>query len=239
LSLIISHANFLTFPTKRPAGAGLPIPPAGVFALLAELGLPLDYEWVVKTGQGYHVWLRCENLALSVGRLDRSGCAWSQTEKIELRYRGHYAVLPPSLHPSGLIYRFVYGAFPVTPPAAVAAPRLLAVYDLLTTPSPQLVPTELSLSVPSGLSGYDKWITQAIERVEKLGKGRNDTGFWLACQLRDDSYNQKEALHVLEKFRQRVSSEANPYTRQEIEKSIHSAYRRAPRSKARSNLTPP
>lgn len=95
---------------------------------LDALGVGTDYPWAVKTLRGgYHVWLRCHDLATGKGKIDRAGVAGC--EHVELRYTGHYCILPPSNEGA---YRFVQGHTPNTPPAIVTSALLLTAYDLVT-----------------------------------------------------------------------------------------------------------
>lgn len=44
-----------------------------------------------------------------------------------------------------------------------------------------------------------KLLHDALTKVDN-GEGRNDSGFWLACQLRDNGYSQDEAIQVLDDY---------------------------------------
>lgn len=98
---------------------------------LAALGLPTDYPWCVVTpGGGWHVWVRCADLALDKGKIDRP--AVQGDGHIEIRHNGHYAALPGSLHSSGGVYAWMHSA-PTEHPTAVNAATLLAAYDSVTS----------------------------------------------------------------------------------------------------------
>lgn len=71
------------------------------------------------------------------------------------------------------------------------------------------------------------WLKQALQRAVK-GK-RNDTGFWLARQLRDAGLTQDEAGEVLEDY---ADKQTEDYTREEAAASVVSAYSRPPREPA-------
>lgn len=102
-----------------------------VNAFLKALNLPSDYPWVVKSSaQGWRVWLRVESIDIDGNnRLDRKG---KHGGHIELRYTGHYTVLPPSLHPTGSQYDFASGKRPEAGPATVFGSHLLTAYDRVT-----------------------------------------------------------------------------------------------------------
>lgn len=98
---------------------------------LAALSLPADYGWLVRSGsgRGYHAWVLCPGLVLPAdgekGRVDRP--ARADFNHIELRYTGHYALLP-----GGGAYAFVAGDWPEEAPATVTPEALLAAYDAVT-----------------------------------------------------------------------------------------------------------
>lgn len=118
-----------------------------------ELGLPLKYEWIVKSGSGngYHIWFYCSPLSVSPkGREenlnekdlliktlggDKSYYKFDLKEAgicdhIELRWKNCQTVLPPSLHPSGNKYLFVHGdnqGLPNNPPMNVGVGKLIEV----------------------------------------------------------------------------------------------------------------
>jgi hypothetical protein len=110
-----------------------------VAALLAALGLPTDYAWVVQSGsrQGWHVWMRCP-APLPPGALParkRTAGVFVAPgrgfDHLELRWERCYTVAPPSLHPSGHRYRFVHGR-PTTAPTEVSLERVIAAFHAVT-----------------------------------------------------------------------------------------------------------
>lgn len=52
-------------------------------------------------------------------------------------------------------------------------------------------------------------LQMAFAKVDD-GEGRNDTGFWLACQLRDERYQQEEAWEILRTFQEAVEHDKEP-----------------------------
>ena len=117
--------------------------PGPVRAVLGALGLPADYAWLVNTPSGaFHVWLRCPGLELpdGKGKIDRPGRGGFA--HVELRYTGHYALLPPSLNGR---YSCLAGGLPELAPAEVTPATLLAAYDLVTeTSAPKAAKTTAS-----------------------------------------------------------------------------------------------
>ena len=77
--------------------------------------------------------------------------------------------------------------------------------------------------------------TRLVERAQDLilSRGRNEAGFWLACQLRDNDFSQDEALEIgpywlslLPATNTKGAREA--YVLAHFEASVRSAYRRVP-----------
>ena len=136
-----------------------------VRAALGALGLPADYGWLVCTPSGaYHVWTICPGLVLpeGKGKLDRPGRAGF--EHIELRYHGHYALLPPSL---GGRYQPLAGDLPQEAPAEVTPAALLMAYDLVTAAPASSVsaPTATPAKVHTAPAGrYSPYAQAALDR---------------------------------------------------------------------------
>jgi hypothetical protein len=70
--------------------------------ILKILFLPNDYEWIIKTPNGFHIYIRTEKLNLPIGINDKGIICLEPNEKhinkfkrVEFRYAGH-AVLPNS-----------------------------------------------------------------------------------------------------------------------------------------------
>lgn len=83
---------------------------------VSKLGLPSEYQWIVKSGsgKGYHIWFYCDDDSYIIKVLsgDKSYYKLQLKENglcdhIELRWKNCQTVLPPSFHPSGKQYEFV------------------------------------------------------------------------------------------------------------------------------------
>jgi hypothetical protein len=82
--------------------------------LLRLLGLPEDYEWAVKTPNGFHVHVNMENLPFVTNKELNEGVLAllpndsykNKFKRIELRWANH-AVLPPTII-NGMNYEFVF-----------------------------------------------------------------------------------------------------------------------------------
>ncbi len=84
-----------------------------IHQLLNDLGLPTNYEWVVKTPNGFHVYVKCSELNMSVKELQEGVLALQPNssfasifERLELRWAGH-SVLPSEGTVSSR-YKFVF-----------------------------------------------------------------------------------------------------------------------------------
>lgn len=94
----------------------------------------------------------------------------------------------------------------------------------------ELQPVEL----PAGFSDFaakSQLLAEALAKVED-GGARNDTGFWLATQLRDERYSFEEAAEVVvDQYQPAVEANDSPYyTNQEAYASVVSAYSVPPRA---------
>ena len=64
----------------------------------AELKDIIESTWLVKTGKGYHIYIRVDSdKPVKIGKM----------AKVDIKGEGGYVVAPPSLHPSGKRYEFV------------------------------------------------------------------------------------------------------------------------------------
>ena len=85
----------------------------------------------------------------------------------------------------------------------------------------------------SGRVQPERLIRQAIELVQS-GRGRNDAGFLLAVQLRDNGFTESEAEHIMRSYVSRVPNlnlkgQHEPYSECEAFHSLKQAFSRAPR----------
>ena len=70
---------------------------------------------------------------------------------------------------------------------------------------------------PSGA----KWLDEAVRKATE--GNRNQIGFWLACQLRDDGLTKEQATKIILMYANRVPQDRDPYTSQEAVKSVSEA----------------
>jgi hypothetical protein len=77
-----------------------------------------------------------------------------------------------------------------------------------------------------------KVLALAFDRISL--HGRNNVGFWLACQLRDNGFSQEDAETVISEYAGRVppanaKGEPEPYTIDEARTSVRQAFSKPPR----------
>jgi len=119
-------------------------PESSLITFLNSAGLPVNYFWTVRTpGGGAHVWVRCQGLEIEKGKEDRPSA--DGDGHIELRWTGHYAALPGSIHPSGGVYTWMH-AEPTEAPAMVDRDALLLAYAAVTK-APEVKPTPPALQL--------------------------------------------------------------------------------------------
>ena len=91
----------------------------------------------------------------------------------------------------------------------------------------RLLPPELRRELGLGAASPDALLEWALGRAAP--GSRNQTGFDLACQLRDNGHDEATAEHTLRHYAARVTQASEPYTEDEALASVHSAYGRLAR----------
>jgi Bifunctional DNA primase/polymerase, N-terminal len=146
----------------------------------------------------------------------------------EVRGEGGYVLAPPSGHPSGISYQWLEELRELQPMPETLRAAIL--------PAPVTVQPVLETSSQVNNNGRI-WLDRALARVPAYG--RNNSGLWLACQLRDDRIPQGEAQTLLLEFAHLVSKQgAHVYTEREALASLRQAYQRGARGSA-VNTSPP
>jgi Domain of unknown function (DUF927)/Bifunctional DNA primase/polymerase, N-terminal len=172
----------------------------------------------VRTGSGaYHVFLKHPGWPVPTvnGRIKRELSA--RFPDIDIRADGGYAVF--------------------------AGRNASGTYEWLRPPEPdilEILPDDLRrafhLDAPrtshNGMNGSvaASLLATALQR----GDGRNNAGFWLACQLRDNQLSMAEAQSVMRSYVDRTpptngKGDVEPYTWAEAWASLEQAYSRPPR----------
>jgi putative DNA primase/helicase len=78
----------------------------------------------------------------------------------------------------------------------------------------------------------EKWLQQALTKAKE--GNRNDVGFWLACQLRDDRISELQARSIILTYANLAPEGREQYTSKEAIASVRSAYSRPPRERAKT-----
>ncbi len=131
-------------------------PTFGPVALtLAELGLPADYPWTIRTGDGWRVSILCHDDLPAKLLTAKDGDPGVFTfapqragdfDHLELRWRDCQTILAGQ-HPSGRAYTFAHGA-PSGPPATVPLGRVLRA-ALAVGKLPEHAPQPTAIPVPT------------------------------------------------------------------------------------------
>jgi hypothetical protein len=201
----------------------------------------LDLHPHVRTGSGgYHVYFQHPGWAVPTlnGKSKRAlGARWPG---LDIRGDGGYAAfcgrnqngpyqwlrepLPDALDELAADVRAFLGLLPAPAPPA-AGPAGAAQQTILTPHERPEVAAHL--------------LEQALRAVTEQMMGRNDAGFWLACQLRDQDYSHQEAHAWLLAYARRVprtnsKGQQEPYTQEEAMASVRSAYQHPPRKRTQA-----
>jgi len=91
--------------------------------ILTSLGLCEEYEWVIKTGNGYHIIVKSEYHDYKIDKNQVKSFLSNKEmngkfHHLELRYNGHI-VLPPSIHYTYKKYKFINNNIPYKAPLHV------------------------------------------------------------------------------------------------------------------------
>lgn len=106
----------------------------------------------------------------------------------------------------------------------------------LPPPPPRPGPAPVPQLATGGRVAARLLVERALDRLAGADReGRNNRGFWLAAQLRDNGYNQEETIEIMaEQYQPRVppanpDGVVEPYTTEEMLRTIDSAYTQQPR----------
>lgn len=110
----------------------------------------------------------------------------------------------------------------------------LTAFDCLPLAKPKAKEPPIAPTPSTGeRADWHRILDKALGRLQK--NGRNTTGFWLACQMRDNNYAEGETMEILEReYLPRtpptdLDAVITEYTPEELKASIHQAYSHAER----------
>ncbi len=159
------------------------------------------------------------------GYVYKSAVGLAGYEGVDIRAAGGYVVLPPSKLYGNL--KYLWGN-----PDTAIAPLPIWLRDLLREAQ------QRQESIPHGVrfarNPGEYWLAQALQRAQE--GNRNDVGFWMACQLRDDHISEAEARRIMLTYANLAPEGKEQYTSKEAINSVTQAYKRPPREPARRKL---
>ena len=159
---------------------------------------------------------------------------------LDVKADGGYIVAAPSLHVSGAYYEWAdTSSSPdtTTDSELSIAPLPDWLLELLSRPrggadTPAAHVAHDYRPNDGGATGYARVARYYLDKaLERASEGtRNDTGFWLALQLRDAGLAEGEAMAYLAEYA--ASVPGTGYSEREARASLRQAYRTAPRAAA-------
>ncbi|MBI3945999.1 MAG: bifunctional DNA primase/polymerase [Armatimonadetes bacterium] len=165
---------------------------AAALAALVDANGPLPPTPRVRTGRGVHYYF-----AAPPGGRNSAG---QLGPKVDTRGEGGYVLAPPSVHPSGAVYRWE-----VAPDRRPLAECPVWLVYRPTARAASVRPAARPKPLGAGIG--ERLLSAALERTAP-GCG-DDTGFWLACQSRDNGLPETEALRLLEEYAERATADPN------------------------------
>ncbi|NJL06603.1 MAG: hypothetical protein HC911_17215 [Chloroflexaceae bacterium] len=160
------------------ARKGTPVPEAVLYNVLDLIGLSHDYEWAYRSqsGNGWHIWLRCQNAPKGKAYTPYAAPVDAQFNGIELRFgQGCQTILPPA----------IAAALPECLPEPRSFDLIQMIAELFCPPPPRI---DKRKATRYAVDPNDRYCDQAainiIARMSAAGEGgRNHALYKLAQQL--------------------------------------------------------
>ena len=197
--------------------------------LMSQLGLAPH----VRTGSGgYHIYFAHPGWPVKTLNGKSASELGHRWPGLDIRADGGYAAFcGHNTHG-----RYEWLRLPMLEPTEKLPDDLRRVLGLLHAPGQRhsTQPNHVETALEQRLPIKTRLLERALQRVGM--QGRNNAGFWLACQLRDASVDERGARLVMQEFTQRVpqtnsKGQKETYSEWEAFASLKSAYRRsAPRN---------
>lgn len=156
---------------------------------------------------------------------------WLGYAGLDIRGDGGYIVAPPSLHASTRRYAWKDRSSPFLAQTCCMPEWLLVRYDLVNRKP--VATRERTTTTDSDEEIGRHWLGKALANVRD--GTRNDTGLWLACQLRDAGLSEVCAAGFLRDYAARVPVGEKAYTEREALHSLRQAFASPPRDQAKSS----
>jgi P4 family phage/plasmid primase-like protien len=153
-----------------------------------------------------------------IQRSEAEGSTW---HKYTVMSNPNYAVMPDA--PQWLVD--ITHPKKATPPTPDTTPR--------QSQAQTLVLANITTTPHSTATSFDAQIAYDRAVVDSGTKGRNNAGLWLACQLRDGGLGYNNALQIMQRYQEHVTSPSDPYTIEEAVATCDSTYKRPKREPAR------
>jgi len=203
--------------------------------LLADAcDLPLTLTHTTGSGGMHYIFRHPEGVAIASATGGSVGKYLDQYPGVDTRGDLGYIVLPPS--------RNLIGRYSVAMPHDLAD-LPLSFIDLFTTIRAQPQATAYGHNTPlaawpqSSQDDANYWVHRAVSKA--VEGTRNETGMWLAVQLRDAQVSQSEAESAIHSYIAQVTTAASPFTERDIMPTLRNVYRTPARDPARSQTPTP
>jgi hypothetical protein len=167
------------------------------------------------------------------GRPIRGGAGlkcWLNRPGLDVRGDGGMFVVSPSNHTSANRYAWREGQSPHARAVAPMPDWLLRIHDEATRPAAQRAAPQTPAAPANDAADF--WLGKALVKADT--GNRNDTGYWLALQLRDARLSENVASAAMLRYQRKVTTAAEPYTETEALATLRSAFKDPPRDPARS-----
>lgn len=160
----------------------------------------------VQTARGLHVYVQPVGV----------GCRTRLREHVDYRGRGGYVVVPPSIHPTGRVYRWIGRDVPVAP----APPWLRELLsEHAAAPGPRAPGPWSRSDVQLSRRGLASLRAMAAKLARAPIGERNDLLFWCAVRAADTGATQDDVAVVLSEAAERAGLD-----NREVRRTLQSAF---------------